>query len=432
VGKLGTVVSIAKGNLSVGGFDGLDDLIVTSETDGLSSVALLLGSPDGMPFSPMFFTRNALVTPDAEYGGLYELDFGFRASALAVGDFDGDGEASQDVAVLTGPGTRSNSPSWSSVAEHHLWLLPVTGDAQIPQAQVTAAGLDSTFADFPPGLDASRALMASLDLGGPSVVEGVEQSELVVLATAVGDEDDLTTMTGALLVASAVQVPLQPDQPDQPDQAFAFQAAQLVALPDLLFGGPLRSGGLHQEEKPMAWSAGGKVEVGDVTGDGNADLLVLAGWVDLTQPDGPLLRTKVVAFPNRRVAELATAIDPATRIELSAGLPQLAGPALDDPTGFATWQADGDPELELVLVTAGSSGGEEARAGRIYLVDPDPAGGVPRSTVELRAGDGRPLAGGSAVSLGDFNGDRLDDLAVVRTSADSAYGALSLLLGQPR
>lgn len=439
VGALGQVLAIQKGNLPWGGFDGLEDLVVTtrqSEAE-LPQLALLLGSYDGMPFSPLFFTRNALTTggsDEPEINGtpmgvnpVYEVDLGFVATAVGVGNLDGDADDHLDVVALTAPGNRADASKWTGIADHHLWSFPLHGEAQVGIGEVRGVALDDTFGLLDPNLDASRALLAVVDLGGPLGPGGKPMAEVVGLATSVPNDDDVSSMTGTLVVAEA-------DPNGLGDSVPLFRNVQTVSEPSLVFGGPPPRGLAYAEERSLPWETGGQVAVGDVTGDGYPDIVVLAGWVDLSKPEGQQTRTTLVAFPNEQVADLAVAIDPARRIDLWVQMPSLDVAPYGDPASFALWNVDADPELELFVSTApldSEDATSAESASRIYLVDPDPSGGQPRTT-SLGDASVRPLRGGTALSAGDFNGDGLYDLALVRPVPGGTYGDLAILLGQPR
>jgi hypothetical protein len=139
-GRIGTISVISSGPLSNDNpallNPGFADIgVLAKSTDGKSQfVSILIGSADRLLQSPFVLTR---LKPF----GIRQTPFASGAFSFAVGQFTNDpalGDPHPDLAVLGLESETIDRNARQQTAEVHLWLLPVSGDAQIVEGSVTA------------------------------------------------------------------------------------------------------------------------------------------------------------------------------------------------------------------------------------------------------------------------------------------------------
>jgi len=135
----------------------------------------------------------------------------------------------------------------------------------------------------------------------------------------------------------------------------------------------------------------------DIDGNGTDEVVVLAKTED---PLTFTYSTGIIIFPN----DHSGGLDPAQALR-----PANITSAI--PTAFAFIQADGDVELEIVVLSPYEA----------YLADVDLTTGeiVPKRMLD-------EIGGGTTIASADFNGDGVADLAVGNGSS------VAVFLGVPR
>ena len=297
--------------------------------------------------------------------------------AAAVGRFDAT--TGLDLAVLA----ISRDPSSTGSRERNatLWSVPRFGEASLsPQATegavIHAAGAESSLA-----LDA--AVMAAIDLDAPSA-DAVDELVLLAPPRLRLREESQGTGPGKLVVARM--------------NGNVWEKGEEIEL----------GGRTELDDDPkITW----KVVAADVDGDGANDLVVLFD-------EGG--ETKVSVFFNGANGRL----DPSP---ITVSIPGLT------IVDFAAFQADDQPNKELVLMTRESGDEPESARSGLYLVHVEerafrePVGPL----TDGDEGSGRKLPGafgrgsGDSIAAGDADGDGVDDLIVQRA------GALFVFRGVP-
>ncbi|MCC6217345.1 MAG: VCBS repeat-containing protein [Polyangiaceae bacterium] len=382
LGRLGTIDSLVPTQLGATlALDGATDLVVLSDLESAAggTVALFVGSGDRELQSPFQFALPQ--SPEASANPLRAV----------IGRFDADDH--EDVAVLLSDsqfgggvpdpvGGEGIGGGFSS--DTRLCLLPSTGDAQLsPQTATYAEALPDT-------LGASDAILASLDLDDDG------RDEVILLAPSWESESE----RGAIVVLRSHDVDglyhWQSGDPMRTAEGYRVHSFGGGFVDDVVGGGKGAStaepSGGDTAAVEGSFLANGHHEVADVDGDGARDLVVLS-ITDDWETGLPIAR--VVVFLNRADGTL----DVAGRhvIDSPPGMPLV---------GFTLVEADGDPELEIVLLGEG-----EARLAEIDL--------------EARAFVGawtlRDVAGGLGVASGDVNGDGIEDFVVAGWSGTSVF-----------
>ena len=184
--------------------------------------------------------------------------------------------------------------------------------------------------------------------------------------------------------------------------AYAVGSNAGVGRAHLFFGGAtgLRASSVTLDSLDGAGASYGTglAGAGDVNDDGYADIAVMAPGVNVGEgkvhvytgsPTGP--------DPSSKTASFAIA---------------LTGSGRDENGALAFGDVDGDGRSELIVGSAATASSLGADAGRVRVVPFGVVGPIPSEAVVI---DGPSRAGerfGTAVTLGDFNADGYDDLAV--------------------
>jgi hypothetical protein len=189
------------------------------------------------------------------------------------------------------------------------------------------------------------------------------------------------------------------------------------AVLDELYGAglatlPNQSPVLCNDVNPNGFDAaryGGQIQAGDVDGDGTKDLVALGVVAEQYDACGEVSagRTVLSVFRNGGDGQLF-----AGPPHVLTGFEAIA-PA--GPTSFALIQADADAAMEILLATG----------SELYLADFDPVNVALANLRRLDGPTGGALPGGSFATADDFDGDGVQDIAVV--GADE----LELYLGKP-
>lgn len=382
LGRLGTIDALVPTELGVTlALDGATDLVVLSDlaSEAGGTVALFVGSGDRELQSPFQFalpqSPDATATPLRAAVGRFDADeHGDVAVLLADSRFDGGG--------VPDPGGGTGIGGLSSTAR--LSLLPSTGEAQLsPQTTTYAEALPDT-------IGSGDALLVPIDLDADG------RDEIVLLAPSWESEAE----RGAIVVLRSHDVDglyhWQSDEPVRTTEGYRINS----------FGGGFVDGvasgrgakGTDATEEPSAepvagsFFANGHHEIDDVDGDGLEDLVVLS-ITDDWNTGVPV--AKVVVFLGR--ADGALDVGGRYVFDAPGGLPLV---------GFTLVEADGDAELEIVLL-----GEAEARLAELDL--------EARAFVAAWTLPG--VVGGTGVASGDVNGDGVEDFVVAGWSGTSVF-----------
>lgn len=211
---------------------------------------------------------------------------------------------------------------------------------------------------------------------------------------------DLITRLSALLCLTACVAPPQAED-DAPPDATEVTDVALPQLPHALYDFIGEAGGDSAGESVSS--------AGDVDGDGLDDLLIGAPWSTEGGTDG-----------GKAYVMLASSLGDKARIKLSRADYSLSGEGIYEYAGDTVSSAgdvDGDGLDDILVAATGSSEGGEI-SGKVYLFlgrslaeesRLDPLAADYTFTGE---GTAKDAAGGSVSSVGDVDGDGLDDILI--------------------
>lgn len=344
------------GNLAVGNINGdtFDDLVISATGDTVAG-----GANSGGVY--ILYGRSAAVssgaiTSDSMYvkirGG-----FGFlTGTAIAVGDINAD---SYDDVMIGSPNDASSGGSAAIVYGRSA--------VYVDEMAVTSLGRftgEASFDDFGSGLAIS-------DMTG----DGIDD----IAIGAPGNDD------GGLGAGSVYFIP---------GQTTSFAGSNSVSTRVELTG------------KAGADAAGSHVAIGDVTGDGLADLLIVAaGNDDGGSNAGAVFLVQGNAFISS--GSLSTAIE-------------FKGDAASDAISkVATVDINGDGVDDLII----GASSVNSSAGAVYVGGGDSQGGSLASTSTKVTGGTSELFG-SSIGGGDLNGDGFQDLYIGAIGYPSAGAAM--------
>jgi FG-GAP repeat len=348
-GRLGTISIVSAGALSADDpslvSDGISDIGIAgvSADKQTQFVSILTGSSDRLLQSPFVLSRQKSQQERAIVSG---------AVGFATGQFTSDtklGDPHVDLAVVGVEASGADSSAKQQKRDVHMWLIPVSGEAQIDPANVTVSDTVDTIVQDQgarrqtKGLDWTglQASLVALDLdaapaGGPAL------EELVALVPPTAELHE----PGAILVFKVTNGVLSQVSRDG------------IGAPDAGFLAP--------------WT----LRRTDVDGDGAPDVLAvyrdaagMAARVYINKKNGALDRSPI-ALPSPPKGQL------------------LAATALN---------TDGDVQREIALLTdAGVFIADLAADGQSFSVASVPALSV----------------SGNSIAAGDVNGDGVEDLAI--------------------
>jgi hypothetical protein len=399
--------------------DGLVDLLVGAPSwQGDQGAAYLL-----LGASAVDATRpTSLWYADARIAG-GQVGDAFGAAVTAMGDVDGDGY--DDVAVLA-----------EGCESAYLLAGPLVGDLAADDARLVVGPVDGLLeggAVIGDGTDLWGSGSAGFVLAVPEA-DGARGGVLLFDATASGSGSEADAV--AVIEGSSVEDRAGASVAAVGDVDGDGQAELLVGVPGqsghgsgagaaYLFRGPLL-GTLRVDAAEVSMmgvdagdGAGTSVAAaGDTDGDGYADLLVGAPGSDTSASDGGA--AYLLLGPVTDVA-----------MELSGAHASFTG----DLEGLLVGSdiAGGDVDADGYSdVLAGAPGGDLAATdnGVAYLVLGPFAGGLCTcgSDAKLYGVDSLDLAGAALVLPGDVNGDGFGDILIGAPGADAAY----LVLGAER
>ena len=326
-------------NTSLETLDGVEDLIVVTDTASGRKGALVLGSTDRQLVAPFVVNgpAPAMEPPPASS----------TPTALITGQFDTTG-AADVLAFARGPG---------DAAPLQIFLLSGTGGGDLENVAQYAPTTDlASLGIKPPPLFAHGPLVA----GAADSLVGIHSP---VLGTAGSQCSVISTQ---LLAAPPPPAGIQPY-----DDSTSWSIAPPVDVP------------------PMAGSCQKihALQMADVDGDGVDETLI--DVCDATANSGGICTGAV--------------------IPTVAGMPDLAHAVIVSPadvscTRFAPLQLDADPDLELIAPCTGASGS--------FLLLLDLQAGVWVELARLPVG----RLDEPRISVADFNGDKIPDVAVATGS----------------
>jgi hypothetical protein len=373
IGQLGTVTDILALDMVRFGVDAIKDmLVVTAEKDKddkiVESIAVFAGSSDRQLQSPLRLNL--------------DKDTDSVVFSVVVGQFDGE-DGHPDLAAIGQDGFNSANPVLQS--GNRMWLVPVTGDAQIETTKPASSE------PLPDGFQIRDGLIAAVNLDS---AQG--DDELIMLAAYSGpNPEPIPTKFGALGIARAtvvgdrkvfvLQGSLQPTR-------LGWLSAMTGGSYDNMTGNKTEGGNPGEDVPPpvgseeMIGNAGGQIRVVDVDGDKLMDVIATGLYADMQSAE-PTPQRLIAVFRNTGSGTL----------DVNDAF-EIASPSTELIQGFAFMQADTDPELEIVILTR-----HEA-----WMVQLDLKG--------KKLGEKKNLTtvkGGFDALVSDYDGDGIQDLVVV-------------------
>lgn len=353
--------------------DGYDDIVTANWSDALetSSVGVFLGSPTGPGLAP-----DATVP--------------FREYPLVVGDFDGDGYDD----ILAGDQVYEGSaagPSAQPIARPVLPYEAVAGDfdADGDDDLASTATWESNDVDITAGGPDGLADAPSVRLHTPVEAAPCDPAFLPVDAETDGTTDLAVMCSNG---GDALQI-----------FAGGVEGLSQDRLVTLF---PVSAVNPYLVANPVA------------TGDVDAD-----GWLDLVVAEPGAWNGN--AFGAGSVHVLAGGPDGFGETPIWEVLGGRGGLSFGAGVGVGDFDRDGDDDL--FAGAPGTSNGD-AQEGAVLMFESDPAGigVVPAWTFE--GGEGGAQVG-SAVAMGDLDGDGDDDLVLGSEYADGSNGVLRAFFG---
>lgn len=365
--------------------DGVEDIVLGAAfADGPDNTRADAG--EAYVFLGPFATGASL---DAHAGDYASVFYGAAAGdglgrALAVGDFNGDGV--DDLAMA--------APAAGSEAGRVYLMFggawTVQTDFAVSEPDVLLNGADSG--------DYAGFTLTTTDLDGDGA------SELLIGAMLADGPQNARPDAGEVYVLAATSL-------------LAGSRVSLAQTNDVVFGA--RAGD----------RLGEALAVGDVTGDGKPDLVLVAtfsGGTDGLRPGAG--QTYVLASPTALPLDLSSA---------SVALAVVgadAGDQLGHSVGTGDTDGDGTADLWLGAVSADGPGNAVDLAGEAALVTRKHPYGTPIDTAAGKAsaiiyGPERQARLGRSLAVGDVNGDGRADLVISAPNLDSRAGRIFVFDG---
>lgn len=359
----------------------------------LAATAFLVscgGSNSGATPSPPEATGGPDALPVTASAILYGASANGTASALAAGDFNGDGAADVALAAAFGDGPGQSRPD---AGEVYVFLGPVAPGVV---RDAGAGQQDATIYGARPGDQAGRSIAAA-DVNGDGI------ADIIIGAPFADGPDGSRADAGAAYVVFG-----------SASLGSGTREIDLAARADVAFYGAT-AGDL----------AGFAVAAAHLNGDPTADVIIGAFWADGPAEARDMAGEVYAIFGSPTLAKSIDARLDQEDITLYGAEP---GDRLGEGVAAGDVNGDGLDDLVLPAPFATSKAGVAA-AGRTYVIfspatkSIDLAAGSPGPVIYGRD-DGDQL--GHVVATGDVDGDRRDDILLTAVSADGPENTVDL------